>query len=107
MNKSAISLAIGKCHTMIINGKKVGNMQMVNTGAFGLEIINTMLGEPEQADETTVIVLMSDVSLKERANIDQPEHAQHTCPRCGNSEIRAGAKFCKICGLPLFAAKQD
>ncbi|MBP2638295.1 MAG: hypothetical protein H6Q72_4202 [Firmicutes bacterium] len=34
---------------------------------------------------------------------EESEEPEQICPKCSNSEINEGDKFCKICGLPVAA----
>lgn len=114
MNKQALRMAIAECYSLIENNLGINmtarDKERIACGAFGLHIIDLLLSDPEPTEEIQIHIIEvprdpSDDTMKkviyQMAGIGIPPH----CPRCGNEEIGPGAKFCHICGMPLFVAK--
>ena len=126
MSKQAAIIALAECISAIEDfGKGVpirpgatitegtawANIRALKERAItGIKIAMRILNEPEPTEETQIHIIEvprdpSDDTMKkalyQMAGIGIPPH----CPRCGNEEIEPGAKFCEICGLPLFVAK--
>ncbi|NLW90030.1 MAG: zinc ribbon domain-containing protein [Syntrophomonadaceae bacterium] len=112
MNKQILA-ALNECREKIEHGANKNQWTLVGSGLFGLKILEIMLSEPkpELNLKPKVHVIQMDGGKEEpdlikkvlfaMAGIGIPPH----CPQCGNEEINPGAKFCKICGLPLGKAQ--
>ncbi len=102
MNKQALRMAIAECYGLIENNLGINmtarDKERIACGAFGLHIIDLLLSEQEEAGEIQIHVIQVPGDSKQ----EKPKRA---CPHCGNEEFGDGAKFCRICGLPLFVAK--
>ena len=102
MNKQALRMAIAECYSLIENNLGINmtarDKERIACGAFGLHIIDLLLSDPEPTEEIQIHI----VEVQGDSNQQKPKRA---CPRCGNEEFGPGAKFCRICGLPLFVAK--
>jgi hypothetical protein len=116
LNKQALRMAIAECYGLIENNLGINmtarDKERIACGAFGLHIIDLLLSDPEPTEECEIHIIQMDAAgLPEplKAMIREIKRAENhkpgICPRCGNEEIGPGAKFCKICGLPLFVAK--
>lgn len=102
MDKKTISRAIGECHEMISEGLSARNNNMISTGAFGLEIIGIMLSEPVEMPDIHVIKIdVEELNSTKPSELKTRESQPYICPRCKNEEFTPGAKFCKICGMPV------
>lgn len=89
---------------------------LIEQGAFGLQIMEIMLSEPKpelQGTEVHVIRIdgiempdpFNSIMKKFKEQIERmPDHKTAGCPQCGNEEISQGTKYCKICGLNLAEA---
>lgn len=88
MDKQALLAGLKSTLNCIGTGIDRGNWELIRRGAFGLNVIITVLGDTELPAE--------EVSSK-----------KGFCPRCGNEELAADATFCKICGMALFAVTQS
>ena len=64
----------------------------------GMKIAMRILNESEKAEEIQIHI------VEVQADGNQ-QKSKRTCPHCGNEEISPGAKWCQICGLPLFVSK--
>jgi len=92
-------------------GTAWANIRVLKERALtGMKIAMRLLSDPEPTEEIQIHIIEvpidpSDDTMKkviyQMAGIGIPPH----CPRCGNEEIGPGAKFCHICGMPLFVAK--
>lgn len=114
MSKQAAIIALAECISAIEDfGKGVpirpgatmtegtarANIRALKERAItGMKIAMRILNEPEPTEETQIHIIEVPGDSKQQ----RPEQA---CPRCGNEEFGAGAKYCQICGLPLFVAK--
>lgn len=114
MSKQAAIIALAECISAIegfgkgvpirpgatiTEGTAWANIRALKERAItGIKIAMRILNEAEPTEETQIHIIEVPGDSKQQ----RPEQA---CPRCGNEEFGAGAKYCQICGLPLFVAK--
>ena len=107
MNKQALQKAIADCRVLIQRGLgpngQYMNRHQIERGVTGLRTIETLLSEPPGLPNEVHVI---EVNLNEMEQEESKGKAP-ICPRCQNEEFSPGAKFCKICGFPMFATQKD
>ncbi len=117
MNIQTLLAAVADCRKVIeagCVGPGPANRGVILRGAFGLQVIETLMSEPEC--EVNVISFgfgemepKADHPFKTMLEKLCEEMQAHKagCPRCHNEEIGPKDKFCKICGMALLADKGE